>query len=269
MDILARHNVSITGPEDGQPMMFAHGFGCDQGMWRHVAPAFADRYRVITFDHIGSGGSDKSAFDWEKYSDLHGYAADVLDIIRTLDLEDVVFVGHSVSAMIGGLAVIEAPERFDNLVMVAPSPRYLDDVDYAGGFTQEDIDELLESLESNYLGWSAAMAPVIAGNPDRPALGEELTASFCRMDPDIARRFATTTFLSDNRQDLPRIGVPTLVLQCSDDAIAPPAVGAFVAGAVPQATLVQLAASGHCPNLSAPQDTVTAISDFLRQRDAA
>jgi sigma-B regulation protein RsbQ len=250
-------------------MMFAHGFGCDQGMWRHVAPAFADRYRVITFDHIGSGGSDASVFDAQKYADLRGYAADVLEIVQTLDLEHVVFVGHSVSAMIGGLAVIEAPERFANLVMVAPSPRYLDDVDYAGGFTQQDIDELLESMESNYLGWSAAMAPVIVGNADRPALGEELTASFCRMDPDIARRFARTTFLSDNRQDLPRISVPTLILQCSDDAIAPPAVGAYVASAVPGATLVQLAASGHCPNLSAPQDTTTAISDFLRRRDAA
>lgn len=269
MDLLSRHNVSISGPEDGQPMMFAHGFGCDQGMWRNVAPAFADRYRVITFDHIGSGGSDASVFDAQKYSDLRGYAADVLDIVRALDLEHVVFVGHSVSAMVGGLAIIEAPERFDDLVMVAPSPRYLNDIGYAGGFTQEDIDELLESMESNYLGWSAAMAPVIVGNPDRPALGEELTASFCRMDPDIARRFARTTFLSDNRQDLPKIGVPTLVLQCSDDAIAPPAVGAYVATAVPQATLVQLDASGHCPNLSAPQDTVTAISDFLQPRDAA
>jgi sigma-B regulation protein RsbQ len=269
VDILARHNVSISGPEDGQPMMFAHGFGCDQGMWRYVAPAFADRYRVIAFDHIGSGGSDASVFDARKYADLRGYAADVLAILQELDLEDVVFVGHSVSAMIGGLAAIEAPERFSRLVMVAPSPRYLDDVDYVGGFTQEDINELLESMESNYLGWSAAMAPVIVGNPDRPALGEELTASFCRMDPDIARRFARTTFLSDNRQDLPRIGVPTLVLQCSDDAIAPPAVGAYVASAVPQATLVQMTASGHCPNLSAPEDTVTAISDFLRRRDAA
>jgi sigma-B regulation protein RsbQ len=269
MDVLARHNVSISGPADGRPMMFAHGFGCDQGMWRHVAPAFADRYRVITFDHIGSGGSDASVFDPQKYAELEGYAADVVEIARALDLEEVVLVGHSVSAMIGGLAVIAAPERFGSLVMVAPSPRYLDDVDYDGGFTREDIDELLESMESNYLGWSAVMAPVIVGNPERPALGEELTASFCRMDPAIARHFATTTFLSDNRQDLPKIGVPTLVLQCDDDALAPLAVGAFVANAVPEATLVQLAASGHCPNLSAPEDTVAAISDFLRQRDAA
>ncbi len=219
MNIVARHNVSVSGPEDGQPMVFGHGFGCDQSMWRHVAPAFVDRYRVITFDHIGSGGSDVAAFDPRKYSDLRGYAADVIEIVRELDLHDVVFVGHSVSAMIGALAVIEAPERFDKLVMVSPSPRYIDDVGYTGGFAREDIDDLLESLASNYLGWSSMMAPTVVGNPDRPALGEELTASFCRMDPDIARQFATTTFLSDNRQDLPKIGVPTLVLQCNNDVL--------------------------------------------------
>jgi sigma-B regulation protein RsbQ len=269
MSAIARHGVSLSGPEDGPPMMFGHGFGCDQSMWRYVAPAFADRYRVITFDHIGSGASDASAYDPDKYADLAGYTADVIEIVHELDLHDVVFVGHSVSAMIGALAVIEAPERFDKLVMVSPSPRYIDDVDYTGGFAREDIDELLESLASNYLGWSAAMAPVIVGNPERPALGDELTASFCRMDPDIARRFATTTFLSDNRDDLPKIGVPTLVLQCSRDAIAPTAVGRYVADAVPDGTLVQLDATGHCPNLSAPEETIAAIDDFLRRRGPA
>ena len=268
MSALARHHVLMSGPEDGQPMVFAHGFGCDQTMWRHVAPAFADRYRVITFDHIGSGGSDAGAFDPRRYADLGGYAADILEILRELDIDDVVFVGHSVSAMIGALAVVEAPERFDTLVMVSPSPRYVDDIDYTGGFSREDVDDLLESLESNYLGWSAAMAPVIVGNSDRPELGEELTASFCRMDPDIARRFATTTFLSDNREDLPKVSVPALVLQCSDDVIAPSAVGEYVAAAIPDATLVRLAATGHCPNLSAPQETIAAIEGFLRQRRA-
>jgi sigma-B regulation protein RsbQ len=269
MDTLARHHVSVSGPPDGQPMVFAHGFGCDQTMWRHVAPSFADRHRVITFDHIGSGGSDLSAYDPQKYADLRGYAADVVEIVEVLDLHGVVFVGHSVSAMIGALAVVEAPERFDKLVMVGPSPRYIDDGDYTGGFALEDIEELLESLGSNYLGWSSVMAPLIVGNRERPELGDELTASFCRMDPDIARRFATTTFLSDNRQDLPNVAVPTLVLQCSDDVIAPPSVGAYVAEALPDATLVQLAATGHCPNLSAPEETVAAIEDFLRQREAA
>jgi len=269
MDPLSQHHVTVSGPEGGQPMLFGHGFGCDQSMWRYVAPAFADRYRVITFDHMGSGGSDLSAYDPDKYDDLRGYAADVLEIVRALDLHDVVFVGHSVSSMIGALAVIEAPERFDSLVMVSPSPRYVDDIDYRGGFTREDIDELLESLASNYLGWSSAMAPVIVGNPDRPALGEELTASFCRMDPEIARRFATTTFLSDNREDLPNVTVPTLVLQCSHDAIAPTSVGRYVADALPEGTLVQLEATGHCPNLSAPDETVAAIADFLRRRGGA
>ncbi len=269
MDTLARHHVSLSGPENGQPMMFAHGFGCDQTMWRHVAPAFAERYRVVTFDHIGAGGSDPLAYDPAKYAELGGYAADVVDLVGALDLHDVVLVGHSVSAMIGALAVIEAPERFDSLVMVGPSPRYINDGDYTGGFTREEIDELLEALGSNFLGWSSAMAPVIVGNSERPELGEELTASFCRMDPDIARRFAAATFLSDNREDLPKVRVPTLVLQCRDDVIASSVVGHYVADAVPDATLVELAATGHCPNLSAPEETIAAIEDFLRRRETA
>lgn len=250
-------------------MVFAHGFGCDQSMWRHVAPAFADRHRVITFDHIGAGGSDRSAYDPDKYADLSGYSSDVLEIVRALDLHDVVFVGHSVSAMIGALAVIEEPERFSSLVMVGPSPRYINDVEYTGGFSRQDIDELLEALASNYLGWSSAMAPVIMGNPDRADLGAELTASFCRMDPDIARQFARATFLSDNRRDLRHVSVPTLVLQCSDDVIAPESVGTFVAAAIPDGTLVKLKATGHCPNLSAPVETIAAIDEFLRRREAA
>ena len=249
--------------------MFAHGFGCDQTMWRHVAPAFTEHHRVITFDHVGAGGSDVAGYDPEKYADLRGYASDVLEIVEALDLHDVVFVGHSVSAMIGALAVIEAPQRFSSLVMVGPSPRYIDDEGYTGGFTRQDIDELLESLASNYLGWSSTMAPVIVGNPDRAELGSELTASFCRMDPDIARQFATATFLSDNRPDLRRIPVPTLVLQCADDVIAPDSVGVYVADAVPDATLVRMEATGHCPNLSAPEETIAAIHGFLRRRDAA
>ena len=257
------------GPENGRPMVFAHGFGCDQTMWRHVAPAFADRYRVVTFDYVGAGGSDPVAYDPEKYSRLEGYASDVVEIVRRLDLHDVVFVGHSVSAMIGALAVITEPERFSTLVMVGPSPRYIDDEGYVGGFSRADIDELLESLDSNYLGWSSAMAPVIVGNADRPELGHELTASFCRMHPEIARQFARATFLSDNRADLAGVAVPTLVLQCRDDVIAPASVGEFVATTVPDATLVALEATGHCPNLSAPDETIAAIDDFLRARSAA
>lgn len=245
-------------------MLFAHGFGCDQNMWRFVAPAFEDEFRVICFDHVGSGGSDLAAYDPDRYSSLAGYADDVLALCAELQLRDVVFVGHSVSAMIGVLANLAAPELFDKLVLIGPSPRYIDDGDYVGGFAEEDIDELLDSLDSNYLGWSSAMAPVIMGNADRPELGAELTASFCRTDPDIARRFARVTFLSDNRDDLARVSTPTLVLQCSDDAIAPVPVGEFVRDSIPNSSLVMLQATGHCPNLSAPDQTIAAIAEFVR-----
>ena len=263
MSVLARHNVRVCGMPDGQPILFAHGFGCDQNMWRFVAPEFEDAYRVVLFDHVGAGASDLAAYDPDRYASLHGYARDVLEICRELDLRDVVFVGHSVSAMIGVLAAAEEPERFARLVLVGPSPRYVDADGYTGGFSREDIDGLLESLDSNYLGWSSAMAPVIMGNADRPELGEELTNSFCSTDPDIARRFARVTFLSDNRDDLARVRTPTVVLQCSDDAIAPDAVGEYVASRISGAELVRLRASGHCPNLSAPDETVAAIKSFL------
>ena len=263
MGVVERNNIVSSGVKHGQPMLFAHGFGCDQNMWHHVAPAFEGRYRVVLFDHVGAGKSDLSAYDREKYSSLRGYADDVLEICRELELHDVVFVGHSVSAMIGVLAALEEPRRFARLVLVGPSPRYLDDSDYVGGFSREDIDELLESLESNYLGWSAAMAPVIMGNPDRPELGQELLNSFCRTDPAIARQFARVTFLSDNREDLARMDVPSLVLQCREDAIAPVEVGEFVRRELPRAELALLDATGHCPNLSAPEQTIAAMEAFL------
>lgn len=244
-------------------MMFAHGFGCDQNMWRHVVPAFEDEFRIVLFDHVGSGGSDLSAYDRGKYSSLEGYASDVLEICRELELHDVIFVGHSVSAMIGVLAAANEPERFAKLVLVGPSPRYLDDEGYRGGFTRQDIEELLEALDSNYLGWSQQMAPLIMGRPDTPELGEELTNSFCRTDPDIARHFARVTFTSDNRADLARVSTPALVLQCSDDVIAPTEVGRYVHEQLAGSEFVQLRAAGHCPNLSAPGETIAAIRDFL------
>jgi sigma-B regulation protein RsbQ len=262
VDVIERHNVHVSGPEDGRPMVFAHGFGCDQNMWRYVAPRFADRFRVVLFDHLGAGGSDPAGYG-ERHGALAGYAEDVLAICRDMDLRDVVFVGHSVSAMVGVLAAIEEPDRFDKLVLVGPSARYIDDGSYVGGFTEEDIDEMLESLASNYLGWSSAMAPVIMGNAGRPQLGEELTASFCRTDPEIARQFAEVTFRSDNRRDLPRVASPTLVLQCREDAIAPQVVGQFVATSIPDSRFVVLDATGHCPNLSAPDATYDAIASFV------
>ncbi|WP_233498685.1 alpha/beta fold hydrolase [Blastococcus sp. TF02A-26] len=263
MSVVARNRVRISGAPQGRPMLFAHGFGCDQAMWRHVAPAFETDHRVVLFDHVGSGGSDLSAYDPVRYGSLRGYADDVVEICRELDLTDVVLVGHSVSAMIGVLAVRAAPELFGALVMVGPSPRYVDDGDYTGGFSRADIAGLLDSLDANHLGWSAAMAPVIMGNPGQPELAEELTNSFCRTDPDIARQFARVTFLSDNRADLAGVAVPTLVLQCSEDAIAPEVVGRYVHAQVPGSTFVQLAATGHCPHLSAPDETVAAIRGWL------
>jgi sigma-B regulation protein RsbQ len=263
MEASLRHNVRVSGAPDGRPMMFAHGFGCDQNMWRFVAPRFADSHRVVLFDHVGAGHADPAAYDPQRHSTLEGYADDVLEICRTLDLTDVIFVGHSVSAMIGLLAAKKAPELFSRLIMVGPSARYIDDGDYVGGFSAADIDELLDSLASNYLGWSSAMAPAIMGNPDRPELGAELTESFCRADPQIAHRFARVTFLSDNRADLARVPVPTLVLQCTDDVIAPTVVGEYVRDHMPNATLTMLQATGHCPNLSAPDETTDAIAAFL------
>jgi sigma-B regulation protein RsbQ len=269
VEIAARHNLNLAGRPDGQPMLFAHGFGCDQNMWRFVTPKFTDEYRVVLFDHVGAGGSDLAAYDPQRYSSLHGYAQDVIDICRGLELTEVIFVGHSVSAMIGVLAAAKAPELFAELVLVGPSPRYIDDGDYVGGFAEHDIRELLDSLESNYLGWSTAMAPAIMGRPDQPELGEELTASFCRTDPQIARAFARVTFLSDNRADLGQVSTPTLVLQCANDIIAPVGVGEFVRDTMPNATMVQLDATGHCPNLSAPDETADAIAQFLHRSSPA
>jgi len=263
VDVRARNNVVITGRADGPVVVLAHGFGCDQNLWRLMVPALAERYRVVLFDHTGSGRSDLSAWTADRYGDLDGYADDVLALCRELELRDVVLVGHSVSAMIAVLAANREPERFAKLVLLTPSPSYLDDGDYRGGFSRADIDELLESLEANYLGWSAAMAPVIMGNPERPELGEELTNSFCRTDPVIARVFARATFLSDNRADLPRVTVPTLVIECAQDAIAPREVGRYTHQQIPGSRLVTLDATGHCPQLSAPDSTAEAIMAFV------
>jgi sigma-B regulation protein RsbQ len=264
MQVTSRNNVTELGRPDGPPMLFAHGFGCDQNMWRFVTPAFVDDHRVVLFDTVGAGHSDLAAYDRDRYSSLQGYADDVLEIISELDLQDVIYVGHSVAAMVGVLAARREPQRFAKLVLIGPSPRYINDGDYVGGFTAEDIEGLLESLDSNYLGWSSAMAPVIMGNPDRSELGEELTNSFCRTDPEIAKEFARVTFLSDNRADLPALTTPALILQCSEDAIAPEQVGRYVHQSLPGSQFVQMRATGHCPNLSAPEETIAAIKAFLR-----
>ena len=259
---LARNNVNVSG-SGSRAMMFSHGFGCDQHMWAEVARAFEAEFKVILFDHVGAGRSDLSAYDSRKYSTLDGYADDVVEIGRELRIRGGVFVGHSVSAMIGALASIKAPGMFSDLIMVGPSPRYLNDEGYTGGFSREQVDELLEFLADNHLGWSAAMAPAIVGNADRPELGERLTNSFCATDPEIAREFARVTFFSDNRDDLAKISARTLILQCSDDIIAPTAVGEYVHERVPDSRFMLLDATGHCPNLSAPEEVTAAIRAFV------
>ena len=260
--VLRRNNVHVSGAGE-RAIMFAHGFGCDQHMWTPVAREFEGDFRTVLFDYVGHGRSDLAAYDAHRYATLSGYARDVVEIGRALHLKDAVFVGHSVSSMIGALASLEAPGMFSDLVMVGPSPRYVDDADYRGGFSREQIDELLEFLGDNHLGWSAAMAPVIMGNADRPELGKELENSFCNTDPEIARDFARVTFLSDNREDLSRIEARTLILQCSDDIIAPIEVGQFVHANVAGSAFRMLSATGHCPNLSAPEEVTAAIREFV------
>jgi sigma-B regulation protein RsbQ len=263
--LLRRNNVSITGKPGARPMVFAHGYGCDQNMWRFLAPAFTENHCTVLFDHVGFGRSDLAAYDRERYATLHGFAEDVVELLDAFDLNDVVFVGHSVSAMIGALAAIRAPARFGRLVMIGPSPRYVNEPGYHGGFERTDIEGLLDLLDSNHLGWSAQMAPVIMGNPERPELAQELTNSFCRTDPEVARHFARVTFLSDNRADLPQVPVRSQVLQCSQDVIAPDAVGDYVHRHLPDSRLVRLRATGHCPNLSAPAECIAAIRGFLAE----
>jgi len=265
---LLRNNVNVRG-HGSRAMVFAHGFGCDQQMWRWLTPAFEADYKVVLYDHVGAGHSDLSAYDRRKYGTLSGYASDLLEICAELDLHDAVFVGHSVSSMIGVLAANREPGRFSHLILVGPSPRYLDDEGYVGGFTRLQIDELLAFLDSNHLGWSQAMGPVIMGPQASPALAEDLVNSFCRTDPAIARDFARVTFLSDNRADLPRVATPTLILQCQEDVIAPPAVGEYVRAQIARSRLVLLNATGHCPHMSAPDETIAAMKDFLAAHQAA
>ena len=261
-NVIRRNNVKVFG-EGEQPMLFAHGFGCDQNMWRLVTPAFAPDYRVVLFDYVGSGKSDLSAYDPARYGTLDGYAQDVLDICEALDLRDVLFVGHSVSSMIGVLAANRAPERFSRLIMVGPSPRYINDVGYVGGFERADIEGLLDLMERNYLGWASYLAPVVMKNDGRPELTQELRESFCSTDPKIARRFAEATFFSDNRADLPKVHVPSLIMQCSEDAIAPSEVGHYLHRTLANSTLRLMKATGHCPHISHPEETIEAIRNYV------
>ncbi|MCA1612919.1 MAG: alpha/beta hydrolase [Acidobacteria bacterium] len=264
VNILVRNNVKVFG-KGTRPMLFAHGFGCDQNMWRFVTPAFEDDYRIVLFDYVGSGKSDLRAYSAERYGGLDGYAQDVLDVCAALDLTGVVYVGHSVSGVIGMLASIREPERFERLVLVGPSPCYINDPQaaYVGGFARADIEGLLDVMEKNYIGWANFLAPVVMKNQERPELARELGESFCSTDPQIARRFAEVTFFSDNRADLPKVSIPSLIMQCSDDAVAPPDVGDYLSRHLPGSTLRVMEATGHCPHMSHPDETVHIIKEYL------
>jgi sigma-B regulation protein RsbQ len=260
--VLARNNVKVSG-RGTQPMLFAHGFGCDQHMWRFVAPAFEDDYKVVLFDYVGSNQSSLGAYDAGRYSSLEGYARDVLDVCRALDLRDVVFVGHSVSSMIGILAANEEPERFAQLILLGPSPRYVNDAGYVGGFERADLEGLIDMMDRNFIGWANFLAPVIMKNPDHPELGAELESSFCSTDPVVARRFAEATFFADNRTDAAKVRVPSLIVQCADDAIAPQSVGEYLRETIPGSTYRLLDVTGHCPHMSHPDETIAAIREYL------
>ncbi len=263
-DILRRNNVTVKGKGE-QAMVFAHGFGCDQNMWRFVTPAFEEDYKIVLFDYVGCGKSDVAAYNAERYSNLHGYAQDVLEVCEALQLDDVIFVGHSVSSMIGLLAAIENPDIFCCMVFIGPSARYINDIDYMGGFSREDLEGLLEVMDNNYIGWANFLAPVVMKNGERPELTKELEESFCSTDPVITRRFAEVTFFSDNRDDLSNLAMPCLVLQCSDDAIAPDEVGRYVHNQIKGSTFEKMNATGHCPHMSHPEETIELIQKFLNQ----
>jgi sigma-B regulation protein RsbQ len=262
LDVIKRNNVKVSG-RGSTPMLFAHGFGCDQNMWRYVTPAFEDDYRIVLFDYVGAGKSDLSAYEPWRYASLDGYASDVLEICEALDLHDVIFVGHSVSSMVGVLAANREPDRFERLIMIGPSPRYVNDTGYVGGFERSDIDGLLETMDKNYIGWANYLAPAIMKNADRPELGAELTESFCSTDPVLARRFAEATFYADNRADLPALRVPSLILQCSEDIIAPLDVGQYLEREMHGSTLRVMQATGHCPHMSAPDETIALVKEYL------
>ena len=260
--IAQRNNVKVFG-KGTQPMMFAHGFGCDQNMWRFITPAFENDYKIILFDYVGAGKSDIAAYNAERYSSLQGYAEDILDICKELDLQNVILVAHSVSAMIALLAAIEQPDYFSKIIMIGPSPCYINDADYTGGFERKDIEGLLETMEKNYIGWANFLAPQIMANAERPELGNELTESFCSTDPVIAKQFAEATFFSDNREDLKKSKTPSLILQCSEDIIAPAQVGEYLSHHLPNSTLKIMKATGHCPHMSAPEETISFIQQYL------
>lgn len=264
--IVERNQVVVSGCPDGQPMVFVHGFGCDQSMWRQVAPAFEEKFRVITYDLTGMGKSDLSAYDMRRYADLEAHAGDLLSIMQELDLENAVLVGHSIGATIALLAANQAPERVARLVLVSPTPSFLDDPanGYRGGFSSADLGELIAFLDENHLGWSAQMAPTVAGQPAGEPAAEELTQGFCRTNPAIAQHFGRVTFFTDRRSAFERAARPALILHCRNDALVPMQVADWMSERVPDATLKVLDATGHAPHMTVPSDVVAAMREYLR-----
>lgn len=263
-DILKRNNVQVIG-EGAQTVVMAHGFGCDQKMWQYVLPYFKDDYRIVLFDYVGSGNSDITAYDAEKYKDLHGYKQDLLDVIDALELEHVIYFGHSVSSMIGLLASNEQPYRFDKLVMIGPSPRYLNDDNYTGGFEESDIQDLISMMEMNFNGWASYMAPLAMGELEVSCLTTNLEQTFTSINQTVAKQFAEATFYSDCRSDLGKQQHPTLILQCANDSIVPICVGEYLHEHMPNSKLVVVDARGHYPHISQPQKTVDIILNFLQE----
>lgn len=253
-DVTERLNVQITGQPDGPPVIFGHGLGCDQIMWRHVAPSFEDRFRVVLFDHVGHGDADPEAYDPERHNTLAGYADDLLAVMTSLDLQDALYVGHSVSAAIGLLAASREPERFGALVLVAASPRYIHDVGYRGAFSDSEAEAIIARIDTNWQEWSEAMAPTILGQHYHENLAAQLTFSFCRTDQRVIGTFARATFRLDVRHVLERIEQPCLILQCARDAMAPPHVGEYMAARLANGSLRVLDASGHMPHVTVPAD---------------
>ena len=259
---ITRNNVNRLG-KGKQTMLFAHGYGCDQNMWRFITPAFQKDYDCVLFDHVGSGDSDKDSYDFEKYNTLEGYAEDIIALCDELELKNVIYVGHSVGAIMGVLAAARRPDLFDRMILIGPSPCYINKNGYYGGFSQQDINELVETLENNYLGWSSYITPVIIGDPEKPEFTEELHNSFCRMNPNIAKHFAKVTFLSDNRDDLFKVSTPALIIQCHPDIIAPVQVGLYVHEKMLNSNFIQLESPGHCPHLTSPELTINALKFYL------
>lgn len=264
-EVLGRNNVTVLGRDDAPVLVFVHGFGCDQGMYNRILPFFVDSYRVVLFDHVGSGGSNLSSYDPVVYSSLDRYSADLLEVCAALELFNVTLVAHSVGAMMALAAAVERPELFDRLILLAPSPSYLDDTEtgYVGGLSADDVHDLLGSLDDNHMAWASAMAPVVMGNERSPELADELEQSFCRVDPRVMRSFARVTFLSDVRGLLPQVTVPSLIVQCSNDALAPLTVGDYLSAHLAHSELVVLAATGHVPQASAPRETAEVIIRYL------